>query len=67
MVALRAAGYKHGRTEFYAAEPRRIMEVTMADINQITPENFDSIVNDSLPVLVDFWAPWCGQIGRAHV
>ena len=31
----------------------------MADIKQITPENFDSIVNDSLPVLVDFWAPWC--------
>lgn len=60
MVALRAAGYKHGRIEFYAAKPRRIMEVTMADINQITPENFDAIVNDSLPVLVDFWAPWCG-------
>ena len=32
----------------------------MADIKQITPENFDSIVDDSLPVLVDFWAPWCG-------
>lgn len=54
MVALRAAGYKHGRTEFYAAEPRRIMEVTMADIKQITPENFGAVVNDSLPVLVDF-------------
>ena len=25
----------------------------MADIKQITPENFDSVVNGSLPVLVD--------------
>ena len=32
----------------------------MADIKQITPENFDSVVNGSLPVLGDFWAPGCG-------
>ena len=27
----------------------------------ITKENFDSIVNQNeKPVLIDFWAPWCG-------
>ena len=32
----------------------------MADIKQITPENFDSVVSDNLPVLVDF-----GRLVRA--
>ncbi len=27
----------------------------------ITKENFDTeVLNASVPVLVDFWAPWCG-------
>ena len=27
----------------------------------VNQENFDKLINQSaLPVLVDFWAPWCG-------
>ena len=27
---------------------------------QITTENFESLKNGALPLVVDFWATWCG-------
>ncbi len=27
---------------------------------QITTENFEALKNGSLPMVVDFWATWCG-------
>jgi len=33
----------------------------MANITELTDANFDQEVNESsVPVLIDFWAPWCG-------
>lgn len=29
-------------------------------IKELDKENFDSEINAPVPVIVDFWAPWCG-------